>query len=262
MQKTTVQKLHFDTRRVGNLGRTTMLQNPPYEGDVLNRVTAVMKNRTSRVLDGKDMELEARLGTILPNGQFRAGCSKTQMEYLLGKFENAQPGVFELSDWTECCDTFFNVPNVSSQIRATSWGDSCNITYKCVNIIKHRVDTFQISSKSAPSLAWKLCLNAEKPVQGNTLPVLVQPRHVRIKHRKSFTYTTSDGSVTWRYDFTLSWKGNNKEAAELSQCSEDPTYEFEVELVRAHADVSEKYLAESVLAKLCDHVTGLWLPCG
>ena len=55
----------------------------------------------------------------------------------------------------------------------------------------------------------------------------------------------------------MSWSGKNKEEAECSQFKDAPKYEFEIELVSAHPDVSEEYLAESLLMKMCDHLSGL-----
>lgn len=232
----------------------------PYSDDIYSNVKNMLQCRTQYIKNKKNIEFEARMGIIdVSSGKFSPGCSKEDMENLLGKFERAQCGTFEVSGWEESCDTFFHAPGISSQVRATSWGDSEKISYNCVNVVKTCISKIDTVSKQTPSLSWRIVLNIEQQLLTENLPTFVKPLYVRIKQRRSFTYMNPDKTVSWRYDLTLTWSGKNKHEAEKSQITNEPKYEFEIELVYAHDDVSIDYLTESMLLKMCDHLSDLKL---
>ena len=126
------------------------------------------------------------------------------------------------------------------------------------HVLKQRMDRTHLCSTSeqlstASKRGWRVSISHEKPVKTEELPTIVLPTWVRIKQRKSFRYTNADETARWRYDATLAWSAPTKTEAERAQKEQPPTYEFEIELEYAHPDVSDEYVAESLLAKMGDH---------
>ena len=179
------------------------------------------------------------------------------MEKLLSRFENAEKGTFDSeTGWVESHDTFFDVPTPASchkkkTIRSTSISDSDALEFNTANMIKARLGIVELVGSGE---LWRVCASKEKNVHYKTLPTTVTANYVRIKHRKSFTYSSPSCSdaLRWRYDFTLSWSGNTRKVASDNQRTISPKYEFEIELLEAHPDLSDTYIAESFLAKMKD----------
>ena len=123
----------------------------------------------------------------------------------------------------------------------------------CTNVIKDAKHITTVGGADGTTQAWKVALTSEWQLANDELPSVACPHRVCIKQRKSFLYTNTDGTLTWRYDFTLTWEGKSKSTAEAKQFSEEPVCEFEIELVYAHPDVSEIYIAESIIMKMMEH---------
>jgi hypothetical protein len=207
-------------------------------------------------------ELEARFGSFSADGKFRSGCQKMVMNHLLAKFEEASCETFEKTPWSESQDTFFRSSHVAGMVRGTCYTDEASLTMHCSNVLKTRTACTHCAPSGSGACGdsrqgWRISLSAERNLPDEIVPCLVEPVFTRIKQRKSFRYRNSNGSVVWRFDFTLVWSGVNRTEAEQKQFSEEPAYEFEVELEYAHPDVSERYISEALLLKLYDQGPGM-----
>jgi hypothetical protein len=85
----------------------------------------------------------------------------------------------------------------------------------------------------------------------------VTPTHVRIRQRKSFYYSNQGNESVWVFDISLTWSGNTKEEAELSQRNDLPTYEIECECLsptgyRVQNGQTGEYVMRSLLLKMLD----------
>ena len=106
----------------------------------------------------------------------------------------------------------------------------------------------------------RVSLQREAPVAVRELPVRVDAPHlIRVKQRKSFTYTPAGAAVpVWRMDVSLVFQAKTLDAAyELLRVNSVSSYEIELECIHAAAyasSIKHDYgrLASSLLVKLCD----------
>ena len=210
---------------------------------------------------GGDMELEARLSR-------QKGLSRQDLDAILTKFESS--GFEEETPWTETHDYFYRVQlpcgvanggpphggkTEAVEVRSTMQPDIDDLKLRVNHIAKQRKSMAVLAGAS--DQCWKIVLSKEVPLEASVLPQVATPHLVRIKQRRSFVYRSARSGLSWRFDFTLSFSGTTKTEAEQRQQREDATFEFEVELLDAHVDLSDAYIAESLVMKLQDFVPSL-----
>ena len=72
--------------------------------------------------------------------------------------------------------------------------------------------------------------HARENVKNEDLPPIVDPKHVRLKHSKSFFLQKNNINV-WRIDLSKCWSSSSRTNVEEKQHTENPIYEVECELV-------------------------------
>lgn len=233
--------------------------------DVVEALVALIESEPTLREGGGLIELEARLQT-----QEKSSLQKGFVERCIAGFEEQR---FEATGpWTESVDYFFDAelprsvtegrpsgmptPLQHATVRSTMQPDIESLDVSVTSVVKTRLATATIGSAAQGMLQWKVAVSREAPVEAEMLPVIVpHTKHVRIKQRRSFSYTSERTGVVWRFDFTMSWSGVTKTEAETAQrAGAPPVYELEIELVRAHPDLTSLYIAESLLAKMQDFV--------
>ena len=242
-------------------------------------------NRT----EDEHFELEGRLGRFLPNGHFDADIGETMFFTVLQLLESFQRWS-RIEDWTECNDVFYEATiapsNPESQpttcvVRSTvSVEQDKSIDIK--HVVKHKLDHITLNSfpidTSSCNLETSQChmrheihariaCSCEKQIPASSLPLMVQPSHIRIKQRKRFILHSVGASVeTFSFDATIVYTGQTKLEAEKAQAARrDAKYEIEVEclnpsLYLQSCDQNLSYLAVSLLLKLHDFIQAVNAP--
>lgn len=215
---------------------------------------------------GSGIELEARLQST------EGPLQRSFVDKCIAAFEE-QPHCFQATGpWTELVDYYYEAelpraviegrgggmptPLQHATVRSTMEPNVESLDIRVTSVVKSRLATATIGPTESLGLQWKVAVSREAPVAAEMLPVVVpRTKHVRIKQRRSFTYTSERTGLAWRFDFTLAWTGLTKTEAETAQrAGEPPTYELEIELLRAHPDLTSVYIAESLLLKMQDFV--------
>ena len=225
-------------------------KTPPTGG----RKGRVKKRQTAH----KHVELEARIGFVSASKAFKTGCTNGSfIDSILNKFENAGDDVVESNGgWKEFHDYFYE--HKGKTIRCRSSTNDKTLEIECENIEKQRHESIQIPEDDTGEYrrAWRISLSTEQKLEPADIPNIVKPTFVRITQRKSYNYKNKDSTMRWRYDISLVWSGHSKTDAEKKQFSEDPLYEFEIELEYCHPDISDLYTARSLWCKMMEH---LWI---
>lgn len=99
----------------------------------------------------------------------------------------------------------------------------------------------------------RVSVKTEIPVEGATLPPIVEPHTVRVKKCSSFWLEK------WRFNLTQLWSGATRSEAELNQATGKCTYEIDVECVcplSTLSTLSDDYVSLSMLLKVCSMLGG------
>lgn len=203
----------------------------------------VKKMRSMTESDLDNVELEARYG-LCDGGKFISGISRQKMDEII---QTMQESPFMVSDheWQEEEDFFFQIDDIEYRSRVKFDSDSMSIITKTIR--KQTLSNITIKSSTGEDI--RISLKKEDPA--TCVPLAVSPTYVRIKQRKSFKCVSSSD---WSFDFTMSWSGRTKDAAELEQQSSDPVFEVECELKSPRSALrhSDEYISLSLLMKMCD----------
>ena len=205
-------------------------------------------------VDDAAIELEARWKTVQPDGSLVSGVSQTtfdRVDRLLSSYE----GWSMTKDWTESHDFF--VPDLDDRVvRMGVEFDSDSLRVRKDVVHKRTIRTFEARTPSCTAIRFAITREARVPY--DALPRIVRPRHVRIKRRRSFWYTSStcESTPMFRYDLTTIWSGHTKAEAEAWQRSDrPPIYEIEVEYtggVECLSIVGSARVVRSMLMKCAD----------
>lgn len=222
----------------------------PGTSKCLARVSQMIQRYRSESLLGRgDLELEARFGTFDDNA-FSSGVSPEFMDHVVN-FVGTNPTV-KTTAWREFQDSFFDVDGVEHRHRSTYNTDTLQVEQEV--IIKTKLEDARLRSGSN---AVRLVLSREVKVDVDTLPTLVNPKHVRIHQRKRIEFNSRGftGQKTWLVEFGIVWSGATKTEAEYNQMkNKDPVYTIEIELldpsyVTKH---DNDYVACSMMLKVSD----------
>lgn len=200
-----------------------------------------------------EVELEARLGTMMPDGAFTPGVPPTLMHKFLRSIGTAPTTT--KTGWQESHDYFFTAeikerkghPCRKLELRTSVNFDPNALHVHTVTISKNRVATATVPLHE--NMCLRLSLSSERLIT-EQLPQIVNPYHVRIKQR-----TTHAFDQCWRYDCTQVWRGADRTQAERVQRCNPPICEIEIELTGDHAKAylqghSDHHIALSFLMKM------------
>lgn len=212
------------------------------------------------------LELEMRLGTAEPNNDdcsFAASTDKNFVMFVLHLFSTCTEWSL-VEEWREIHDYFLFDADQQQQRRRSIIFDFETNSVKQESIAKKRLCDMVIRNPHF-YYDFRLSLSMESPVSGETSSnpnaaavVVEECRHVRIKQRKTFYYTSKGSHTpTWKFDVTLSWSGRTKQEAEMRQIHGDPCYEFEIECVGIanyllQLPENEELILDSFLEKVFD----------
>lgn len=169
--------------------------------------------------DATTQELECRLGTIGVDGHFVTGVNVSWFEAICSRLQKCNEWKSH-KGWVESEDTFFTTNGQTARQSRLCDPSTCKVQLK--TITKRKASSSCISlipPENEPSVsmnanALKVAHASEADVPGPLQPI-VQPLHVRIKQRLEFTMdSTALPGAQWRFDFTRTWSGENRESAE------------------------------------------------
>lgn len=224
------------------------MQVPPeLTAAVLHIVPVVAQYRQALNEKNRHVELEVRLGRRV-NSSSRwdtdVGCPTFQAVYQL---LDAHDGWRRKELHIDSHDYVYTTP--TGQVRTS------------VRLHKHATVS-HMRKVSLASLDLKLVtqpfdarvsVKAEVPVDGLTLPPIVEPHLVRLTKRSSFWLDK------WRFDLTQVWAGVTRSEAESNQARGKCAYEVEVECVcppSLLSTLTDEYIALSMLLKICSLLGG------
>jgi hypothetical protein len=240
-------------------------------------VVEVVKRALAQAADNESVELEGRLGRVLPDGSFSSdvGDAFGSIVQMLDSY----PRWSRITEWQDSEDVFFlaQVEGSSREIRSrVSYGEAGLSVH---NIHKRRIAAADLKLKSTDpgccalehtedivgvQLDARITASLERTVPLEALPPAVKPTGVRLKRRKSyFLASLAVPGETFRFDCTLVWQSDNKRTAEKLQMEgAAPRHEVEVEcllpakyLESCRGDST--YLALSLILKLLDFAAAL-----
>lgn len=191
------------------------------------------------------IELEVRLGVIGKDGHFKTAVPRETIDAAVHMLSSNPTA--ETIDWHEQQD-FFWTNESGETVRSRSSYDTDSLKIGVESVTKTRIS--QVTMRHG-DMAIRVSLSKEAP-HLVTAPTC-STDSVRIQQRKTFWWGRDDPR-TWRYDFSLTWKGDTKSAAEHERWHSDPQYEVEVELIAKSylATRSNEFVAHSLLMKAAD----------
>lgn len=196
-----------------------------------------------------DCELEARFGNIVCD-KFHPGVNRVFMDSII---ENMQKSAFVRGDdeWKEEMDVYFEHEGRQLRTRVKYDSNAMNVIPETTEkkMVARSIDFVHKIDERIGGMDVRISLKTEKDITNH--PLSVKPYLVRIKQRRRFV-TEND---TWAFDFSMTWSGESKSAAEYSQMNDDAMLEIECELLdtdRYLKQKSNEYIAASILLKMID----------
>ena len=195
--------------------------------------------------DGACCELEARLGRVQDH-RFCTGVTRQSMDAII---EMMQESSFVVGDdeWVEYQDFLYTIDNTPHRTRVSYSADDMQATP--ATIVKRPVHKVDILTGGE----FDIRVAVKREITVPDPETCVATDRVRIKQHRRFK--TRCG--TWCFDFSLVWSGRTKTEAERKQCSSDPEFEIECELLKPTRYLAlhdDAYVATSLLLKMCDLV--------
>lgn len=207
-----------------------------------------------------ELELEMRFGALV-DGRFVAGLDRGFVETALGRM--ATNADCKSGEWVEHHDVYFKPPAAvlahyadCKTLRTRVQPNLYTLALENETISKRRVMEAVIGTSDARH-AIRLVLSREERVPEELLPHATDSVHVRIQTRKRVTWTREPKApAAWAYDFSMTWGGQSRSAAEEQKLSAPPVHEFEIELLDSPYLLSrgESYIATSFLLKALDFI--------
>lgn len=190
-------------------------------------------------------ELEARLGRVHEH-RFCAGVTRKTMDTIIEMMQDS-PFVVGDDEWVEHQDFLYTIDDTPHRTRVSYSADDMQATP--TTIVKRPVQKVDILTGGE----FDIRVAVKREISVPNPEMCVTTDRVRIKQHRRFK--TRCG--TWCFDFALVWSGRTKTEAERKQCSSDPEFEIECELLeptRYLALHDDAYVATSLLLKMCDLV--------
>tara|TARA_B100001989_G_C24536593_1_gene464782 strand:+ start:1181 stop:1855 length:675 start_codon:yes stop_codon:yes gene_type:complete len=170
-------------------------------------------------------ELELRFGKKI-NNKFCSGVSYDLFQEIHNDLMTVE-GVTKTERWYETMDVFFDHQNKEMRTRVTYSSEKMEIEKE--TIIKKRLSSL-LAKCNSDEYDFRISVSSEETVKPENLPAIVDPKHVRLKHSKSFFILKKDINV-WRIDLSKCWSSDSRTSVEEKQHTENPIYEVECELV-------------------------------
>lgn len=196
-------------------------------------------------------EFEGRLGRLdKKTGRFEAGVSHDFFQQIQRRLDMCHLWT-RVTDFQSQVDYFYyiaqNIPVRTSVFYPSMTREHVHKTTQSVVDLEYT----QPSGKSN-GYDFRVVANMEQTLPEERMPASVDPKHVRIKSRKSYEIENR-----WRIDLTMSWSAATKSAAEMLQRTGNTTFEVEVECLDPasflHSRTDAK-IALSLLLKLDEFI--------
>lgn len=183
------------------------------------------ENIVNLVRNNPQNELELRFGKQL-NNRFCSGVNYNIFQEIHEDLMTNEE-VKKTECWHETMDVFFDHDNKEMRTRVSY--SSENMTIGKETIIKKKLSSLLVKCDSN-EYDFRISVSSEEHVKTEDLPSIVDPKHVRLKHSKSFFLLKNNVNV-WRIDLSKCWSSNSRTNVEEKQHTETPIYEVECELV-------------------------------
>lgn len=182
---------------------------------------------------------------------------------------DASPHVDRMdAEWEETEDYFYEVAADEStsapprRLRTRVESHSASLLRPSETVHKTRLDDLVLCSHIVDM---RVSLCREEAIATTSLPPVVHPDLVRLKHVRRFRPATASGGIGGRSPFVvtcaLAWQGKDASDAEVRQRTHDPLYEIECEL-DCHGPTPTRMRSDpsTVAASLLQKATDLMLP--
>jgi hypothetical protein len=170
-------------------------------------------------------ELELRFGKKI-NNKFCSGVNYDLFQEIHNDLMTTE-GITKTECWHETMDVFFDHQNKEMRTRVTY--SSENMSIQKETIIKKKLSSL-LAKCNSDEYDFRISVSSEEIVKNEDLPSIVNPKHVRLKHSKSFFLLKNNINV-WRIDLSKCWSSNSRTSVEEKQHTENPIYEVECELI-------------------------------
>ena len=170
-------------------------------------------------------ELELRFGKKT-NNKFCSGVNYDLFQDIHEDLMTAE-GVIKTECWRETMDVFFD--HQGKEMRTRVVYSSENMAIEKETIIKKKLSSILVKC-DLDNYDFRISVSSEENVKNEDLPPIVDPKHVRLKHSKSFFLQKNNINV-WRIDLSKCWSSSSRTNVEEKQHTENPIYEVECELV-------------------------------
>lgn len=206
---------------------------------VHNMLNQMSSSSSATALEGH-YELEARFGTLSTDGKhsFESGVPQSFMDHCLTTV-STYAGWQCVKDWEESHDYYYELAPDPEDLRgkgilvrtSVSFDNKMQTAHICKQVKDKQDFRFNGASfMSSIGMDIRVSLNFEETVPVDSIPSKIQPKHVRIKNRKSYLYQPSHADKPlWSIDFTKMWCGATRTEAELKQKNKHTIYEIEIE---------------------------------
>ena len=171
-------------------------------------------------------ELELRIGCFFTNHKFNAGVDYNTFKEVITDL-SACDDLSKEESWHETMDVFFDHNKIEYRTRVIYSSSDMKVIPE--TIIKNKVAQCHVDV-NANEYAFRISLSQEKKISNETVPSLVEPKYVRLKHIKHF-YIINNGIRVWCIDLSKCWGAKTRTEVEEKQHTENPTYEIECELL-------------------------------
>jgi hypothetical protein len=211
------------------------------------KLTTQMEKMIQKVRKQPGLELEFRLGKFGDAG-FEPGISQEFFNDVVADLDTFDDMRTLNQLWEEEMDVYYELNGIAYRSRVSYPNEDMHITTK--TITKTKLQNIDVQTNSPYD--FRIALASECPVDNATLPCVVMPSLVRLKHVKRYELCKNDCKPTWLFDISKSWTGKSRTAAEESQHSNMPTFNVECELIDTEQYLRAKtnnYMAESMLQK-------------
>tara|TARA_A100001015_G_scaffold321595_1_gene453268 strand:- start:144 stop:839 length:696 start_codon:yes stop_codon:yes gene_type:complete len=212
----------------------------------MTSVLNTTSNMFAQVRKNKKIEIESRIGKII-DGKFVNGVEQEFFEEVYNEVKNC-PDIVSDDKWSEQMDVFFKYNKNSYRTRVTYPNTSMMINTKTIK--KTKLETYDVETDN--EYQFRISSSLEDDVDSSTIPTLVNPYFVRLKHISHHYLNNNDWCIT----FTKTWGANSRTEVEQKQHNEIPCYEIECEFIGCNGtylqEKTDVYAAESFLMKTLD----------
>ncbi len=192
-----------------------------------------------------NVELEIRLGLL--ENSFQTDIGQNAWMRILSAMNASSDWKKKIPEY-EIIDFYYNIEDPEQNKRHIRTSRYLNekgvLTVEHTEKIKKKSCTFPLEGTPSVATGIRVVFNTEAMVSLDELPDITSTDLVRIKHRRSFHWSS------WRFDMTRVWTANTYSAAvrKRDEQNNKASYEVEIELCDPQTYFSKKFHSDGYIA--------------